>query len=260
MYLVPEEGETGSFLEYVYTGDKWELLGRSSSKTRGVLTMIESDGTKKFNGNTDISVDLSKYAKKDEILKQDLSVMYMNKLGESYYYDADGVMRYSGLTIKSRNNGSFGDGSPNGLNIGLGRNSNNISITEKGVYFSIDYAATWRLNPLVLAVRITHNNDYTYTTKALYDPYLLSQYNFSTTYNPEEFRYTMKHNLVSSGVVKKASNYSVMGSVSRFQRPSEAYVSTVSLLPNSVIFEVEFRAADITFDYCDLFFYDFSTY
>lgn len=260
MYYVPEEGETGSFLEYVYTGDKWELLGRSSSKTRGVLTMIESDGTKKFNGNTDISVDLSKYAKKDEILKQDLSVMYMNKLGVSYYYDADGVMRYSGLTIKSRNNGSFGDGSPNGLNIGLGRNSNNISITEKGVYFSIDYAATWRLNPLVLAVRITHNNDYTYTTKALYDPYLLSQYNFSTTYNPEEFRYTMKHNLVSSGVVKKASNYSVMGSVSRFQRPSEAYVSTVSLLPNSVIFEVEFRAADITFDYCDLFFYDFSTY
>lgn len=260
MYLVPEEGETGSFLEYVNTGDKWELLGRNSGKTKGVLTMIESDGVKEFNGYTDMSVDLSKYAKKDELFKQDLSVMYMNlKSGDSYYYDADGVMQYSGLTMyRYIKNGAFGDGSKKVLHIGLGSNYNKISITRYGIYFNLDYGAIWKLNPLVLVVRITPNDDGTYTTKALYDPYASSRYQYSTTYDTVELRYTTKHNLVSSGAVKEAYRYSMMGSVSRTDLPVPAYVSVMLPSPDTVTFIVGSSMAGYRFDYCDLFFYDFS--
>ena len=260
MYLVPEEGETGSFLEYVYTGDKWELLGRNSGKTRGVLTMIESDGAKKFNGYTDMSVDLSKYAKKDEILKQNLSLMYMDPIvGESYYYDADGVMQYSGLTMKTyRNGGTFDDGTNEVLNIGLGSNYKRICITKKGIYFNLNYGKIWRLNPLVLAVRIYFKTDGNPTTEPLFDPYGLKLRGLSTTLDGHI--YTLTHNLKSSGVVKGEGMYSVMGSAMQMLSPTETYVSVMSPFPDTVSFNVKNGAQYVAFNYCDLFFYDFTVY
>ena len=239
---------------------RWEQKDRHDTALKGVLTMIESDGTKEFNGCTDMSVDLSKYAKKDEILKQDLGVMYMDlKSGSSYYYDADGVMQYSGLTLyKYIYGNTSSDGSKEELHIGLSSHYNRISISEKGIYFNLNYAARWRLNPLVLAVRITPNDDGTYTTKSLYDPYGVDRYHLSTTYDTENLRYIMKHNLVSSGVLKEASKYSVMGSISKSDLPVSAYVSVMLPSPDTVTFLVGSYQADLRFDYCDLFFYDFS--
>ena len=261
MYLVPEEGETGSFLEYVYTGDKWELLGRNSGKTRGVLTMIENDGTKKFNGYTDMSVDLSKYAKKDEILKQDLSLMYVDPIvGSSYYYDADGVMQYSGLTMYRYIYGNtFVDGSKKVLHIGLGGNYNRISITEKGIYFNLKSPVSCRLNPLVLAVRISKDADGNLTTKTLYDPYDVELSGISTIFNNS--RYIVTHNLKSSGVVKDESKYSVMCSATSKPLTSGIpFVSVMRQLPDGIMFRVTGFGEYDSFDYCDLFFYDFSLY
>ena len=245
MYYVPEEGETGSFLEYVYTGAKWELLGRNSSKTRGVLTMIESDGAKEFNGYTDMSVDLSKYAKKDEILKQDLSVMYMNKSGESYYYDADGVIQYAGL-------GTFGDGSNKSLHIGLGRHYRTIRITEKGIYFNINNDLIWRLNPLLLALRIEKKG---LLVTRLYDPYDL---NHNLKLELKNGQYSLTHNLVTSGVTKDSSSYSMTSSVEFYGAYNAVSLVVSGKWNDSINFVVKDSSGDDSFTTCDLFFYDFS--
>ena len=260
MYLVPEEGETGSFLEYVYTGDKWELLGRNSSKTRGVLTMIESDGAKEFNGHTDMSVDLSKYAKKDEILKPYLSLMYMDPgEGYSYYYDNDGLRQYSGFTmIKYTDDHTLGDGSQMAVEIGPAKDYDKISVTPNGTYYRYGRWKQYRLNPLVLAVRISHDADGNLTTEPLYDPYGLQRIGFSITL--DERLYTLKHNLKSSGVVKEEGKYSVMGSAIQLLFSSAPYVSVVLPDPDHVCFLVKDGTEYVTFSFCDLFFYDFSLY
>lgn len=261
MYLVPEEGETGSFLEYVNTGDKWELLGRNSGKTRGVLTMIESDGAKEFNGYTDMSVDLSKYAKKDEILKPYLSLMYMDPAGgSSYYYDADGVMQYSGLTMaRYTGDNTSSDGSKIAVEIGPAKYYDRISVTPKGAYYRYGRQKQYRLNPLVLAVRISHDADGNLTTEPLYDPYALEQRGLSTTVN--ETLYTLTHNLKSSGVVKGEGKYSVIGSAVLHTPHSTApYLSVVIQSPDAVVFYVKDGRGDCPFSYCDLFFYDFTVY
>ncbi len=67
MYLVPEDGDKGGFLEYVYTGSAWELLGRNSGKTSGVLTVKEASSEVSFDGTGDVSVDLSDYIKDGDI-------------------------------------------------------------------------------------------------------------------------------------------------------------------------------------------------
>lgn len=258
MYLVPEEGETGSFLEYVHTGDKWELLGRNSGKTRGVLTMIESDGAKEFNGYTDISVDLSKYAKKDEILKPSQSLMYMDpgkRYSYSYYYDNDGRMQYSGLTIYRYTDS---DGSKMGVEIGPAKDWDRISVTESGAYYRYGRWAQWRLNPLVLAVRISHDADGNLTTEPLYDPYGVQRSGLSTTVDDQ--RYTLTHNLKSSGVVKGKGMYSVMGSAIQILFSTAPYVSVVLPYPDTVDFFVKDGTEYVTFSICDLFFYDFTVY
>ena len=259
MYLVPEEGETGSFLEYVNTGDKWELLGRNSIKTRGVITMIESDGAKEFNGHTDMSVDLSKYVKKDELLKQDLNVMYMNlKSGSSYYYDADGVMQYSGLTIYRYLDGvTFGDGTNKTLHIGLSRNYDRISITAKGIYFNLNYAAIWRLNPLVLAVQITEAGT---ISKILFDPYNL-QVNMSLEIKNGFFDLT--HNLVNSGITNNEATYSVTSSTQLAAINTSTYINVVSKNKNNIQFQLSTKYGgdipdSVPIVRVDLFFYDFS--
>ena len=260
MYLVPEEGETGSFLEYVHTGDKWELLGRNSCKTRGVLTMIESDGAKNFNGYTDVSVDLSKYVKKDELLNQDLNIMYMHlKEGYSYYYDADGVMQYSGFRMKTHTDSqTWSDGTKTAVEIGPEKNYNTIRVTEKGAYYRFGKWARWRLNPLVLAVRISNDADGNLTTEPLYDPYGLQRSGLSTTL--DDHLYILKHNLKSSGVVKGEGMYSVMGSAIQLLFSSAPYVSVVLPFPDTVGFIVKDGTEYVTFSYCDLFFYDFTVY
>ena len=260
MYLVPEEGETGSFLEYVYTGDKWELLGRNSSKTRGVLTMIESDGAKEFNGYTDMSVDLSKYAKKDEILKPYLSFMYMDPgEGYSYYYDNDGLRQYSGLTmLRYTDDHTSSDGSNIAVEIGPVKDYDRISVTLNGTFYRYGKWKQWRLNPLVLAVRISHDADGNLTTEPLYDPYELERSGLSTTVYDQ--RYTLTHNLKSSGVVKGAGMYSVMGSAIQLLFSTGPYVSVVLPRPDTVDFFVKDGTEYVTFSYCDLFFYDFTVY
>ena len=260
MYLVPEEGETGSFLEYVNTGDKWELLGRNSSKTRGVLTMIESDGAKEFNGHTDMSVDLSKYAKKDEILKPYLSFMYMDPgEGYSYYYDNDGLMQYSGFTMKKyTDDHTSSDGSKMAVEIGPVKDYDIISVTPKGTYYRYGKWKQWRLNPLVLAVRISNDADGNLTTEPLYDPYGLQRSGLSTTL--DDHLYTLTHNLKSSGVVKGEGMYSVMGSAIQLLLSTAPYVSVVLPFPDTVGFVVKDGTEYVTFSYCDLFFYDFTVY
>ena len=258
MYLVPEEGETGSFLEYVYTGDKWELLGRNSGKTRGVLTMIESDGAKEFNGYTDMSVDLSKYAKKSEILKPSLSLMYMDlESGSSYYYDNHGLDQYAGLTI-NRNTDDDGLSHPT-MVIGPEKNYNTISLTERGAYYRYGTCKKYRLNPLVLAVRISHDADGNLTTEPLYDPYGVQLRGLSTIL--DNSRYTLTHNLKSSGVVKAEWRYSVMGSaIQPSQSSNEPFVSVLLQSPDLIRFVVTDGTKRVSFKYCDLFFYDFSLY
>ena len=261
MYLVPEEGETGSFLEYVNTGDKWELLGRNSGKTRGVLTMIESDGAKEFNGYTDMSVDLSKYAKKDEILKPYLNFMYIDPgEGYSYYYDNDGLRQYSGFTmLRYTDDYTSSDGSKIAVQIGPVKDYDNISVTQKGTYYRYGKWKQYRLNPLVLAVRITPNDDGTYTTEALYDPYGLERSGgLSTTL--DDHLYTLTHNLKSSGVVKGEGMYSVMGSAIQILLATAPYVSVVLPFPDKVGFVVKNGTDYVEFNYCDLFFYDFTVY
>lgn len=264
MYLVPEEGETGSFLEYVYTGDKWELLGRNSGKTRGVLTMIESDGTKKFNGYTDMSVDLSKYAKKSEILKPSLSFMYMDPgEGYSYYYDNDGLKQYSGLTMmRYTDDHPSSDGSRFAVEIGPVKDYFNIIVTLNGAYYRYGRWKRWRLNPLVLAVRISHDADGNLTTEPLYDPYGLERVGLSTTV--EYQRYTLTHHLKTSGIVKGIGTYSVMGSVEAQPLfPTSAFMSFVVKSPDTVDFFLSSGSTEtevVEFAECDLFFYDFTVY
>lgn len=259
MYFVPEEGETGSFLEYVYTVDKWELLGRNSGKTRGVLTMIESDGTKKFNGCIDVVVDLSKYVKKDELFKQDLNVMYMNlKSGSSYYYDADGVMQYSGLTIYRYLDGfTFGDGTNKALHIGLGGHYNRISITAKGIYFNLNYGAIWRLNPLVLAVQITEAGT---ISKILFDPYNLS---VNMSLEIKNGLFDLTHNLVNSGITNNEATYSVTSYTQLAAINTSTYINVVSKNKNNIQFQLSTKYVGDIPDFVpavnvDLFFYDFS--
>lgn len=260
MYLVPEEGETGSFLEYVYTGDKWELLGRNSGKTRGVLTMIESDGAKEFNGYTDMSVDLSKYAKKDEILKPPLSFMYMDPgEGYSYYYDDDGLEQYSGITTKKyTDDHPSSDGSKMAVEIGPVKDYDIITVTPKGTYYRYGKWKQYRLNPLVLAVRIFNHVDGNLTTEPLYDPYGLERVGLSTTVDHN--LYTLTHNLKSSGVVKVEWMYSVMGSAIQLLFATSPNVSVGLPLPDTVDFVVKNGTEYVSFAYCDLFFYDFSVY
>lgn len=253
MYLVPEEGETGSFLEYVYTGDKWELLGRNSGKTRGVLTMIESDGTKEFNGYTDMSVDLSKYAKKDEILKQDQSIMYMRKdNGHSYYY-VNGMPMYAGLSNRTLN-----DGTHVAVDIGLYADRNIIRVTENGAYYGYRDWYLWRINPLVLAVRIHHNTDSNLSTEPLYNPYKLQQGDIYT--KVENGIYTMTHNLVNKGITKNENSYSMTSSVRLSRTYLSAYLTVMSQNKNTIEFYVNYHEGGVVFTTCDLFFYDFSTY
>lgn len=256
MYLVPEEGETGSFLEYVNTGDKWELLGRNSGKTRGVLTMIESDGAKEFNGYTDMSVDLSKYVKKDELLNRDLNIMYMHlKEGYSYYYDADGVMQYSGFRMKTHTGDTtWSDGTKTAVEIGPVKNYNTIRVTEKGAYYRFGNWARWRLSPLVLAVRIKKQG--VLLTK-LYDPYNLYK-NASLEFKNDH--YTLTHNLVTSGITKDTESYSMTSSVQYNAAHTAVSVTVIMKWDDSIDFIVKDGSGDASFSDCDLFFYDFTVY
>lgn len=255
MYLVPEEGETGSFLEYVNTGDKWELLGRNSGKTRGVLTMIESDGAKEFNGYTDMSVDLSKYVKKDELLNQDLNIMYMHlKEGYSYYYD-NGVMQYSGFRNKTHTDGkTWSDGTKTAVEIGPEKNYNTIRVTEKGAYYRFGNYARWRLSPLVLAVRISNS---VLMSDKMYDPYNLRKY---VSLKVNDGRYTLTHNLVTSGITKDESSYSMTSSVRQVTTGNGAYLTVLSQNKNTIEFKVKNGSGNASFVCCDLFFYDFTVY
>lgn len=256
MYLVPEEGETGSFLEYVYTGDKWELLGRNSGKTKGVLTMIESDGVKEFNGYTDMSVDLSKYVKKDELLNQNLNIMYMHlKEGYSYYYDADGVMQYSGFRMKTHTGDqTWSDGTKTAVEIGPEKNYNTIRVTEKGAYYRFGNYARWRLNPLVLAVRISNS---VLVSDKMYDPYNLRK---DVSLKVNNGRYILTHNLVTSGTTKDESSYSMTSSVQQVTTGTGAYLTVVSQNKDTIEFNVKDGSGNASFMYCDLFFYDFTVY
>lgn len=260
MYLVPEEGETGSFLEYVNTGDKWELLGRNSGKTRGVLTMIESDGAKEFNGYTDMSVDLSKYAKKDEILNPYLSLMYMDPVeGYSYCYDDDGRIQYSGLTMtRYTGDHTSSDGSKIAVEIGPYKDYNTISVTPNGAFYRYTKQKQYRLNPLVLAVRITLHNDNTVITKPLYDPYGLEQFGLYT--KVDEHIYTLTHNLKAHRVVNGEGMYSVIGSAIQIILFPTPIVSLLITGPDELVFYVTDGKDFVSFTYCDLFFYDFTVY
>lgn len=258
MYFVPEEGETGSFLEYVYTGDKWELLGRNSGKTRGVLTMIESDGAKEFNGYTDMSVDLRKYVKKNEFLN-DLNIVYKEPSdGCFYYYDVDGLKKYAGFEINMYTGDHTSvDGTDRDVRIGPAKDVG-IIVTTEGTYFKNYRLPSVRLNPLVLAVRISHDADGNLTTEPLYDPYGVQLSGLSTTVNDQ--LYTLTHNLKSSGVVKGKGMYSVIGSAIQILFSTAPYVSVVLPFPDTVGFCVKDGTDYVEFSFCDLFFYDFTVY
>ena len=251
------QDEDGVVTEWWVQGEgasaRWEQKG---VRHDGVLTMIESDGVKEFNGHTDMSVDLSKYVKKDELSNQDLNVMYMHlKEGYSYYYDADGVMQYSGFRMKTHTGEqTWSDGTKTAVEIGPQKNYNTIRVTEKGAYYRFGGWARWRLSPLILAVRITKQG---VLSNKLYDPYKLEK---DVKLKVENGRYILTHNLVTSGITKDEWSYSMTSSVQQVTTGTGAYVTVVSQNKNTIEFNVKNGSGDASFMYCDLFFYDFTVY
>lgn len=75
MWLVPEDGVTDSSLEYVWTGEQWEQMGKTSSELTGTLSVTGADftidgtskTTKTFNGTQNVTLDLSGYAASNDI-------------------------------------------------------------------------------------------------------------------------------------------------------------------------------------------------
>lgn len=79
MWLVPEDGVTDSSLEYVWTGEQWEQMGKTSSELTGTLSVTGADftidgtskTTKTFNGTQNVTLDMSLYATRDEVNEVD---------------------------------------------------------------------------------------------------------------------------------------------------------------------------------------------
>lgn len=96
MWLVPEDGVTDSSLEYVWTGEQWEQMGKTSSELTGTLSVTGAgftiDGTSKttktFNGTQNVTLDMSGFAASNDIGNGKLKIK-----------EADSV--YGGQTVEN---------------------------------------------------------------------------------------------------------------------------------------------------------------
>ena len=269
MYLVPEDDGEGGFLEYVHTGEKWELLGRNSGKTKGTLTVAHSGGGKdSFDGTEDVTVDLSGYVKnadlsgyvkKSELTAQDLNIMYMHlSEGYSYYFDKDGVKQYSGFRKKTHTGSdTWSDGTKTAVEIGTAENYNTLRITDKGAYYRYGDWARWRLNPLVLAVMVTSGSS-GFSIYYMYDPYYVQK---SFSLKMESSYYTVTHKLTTNGVTKGAGNYVMTGSgFASGNGDGSIFVTVQEYNDDTLKFIVANDRSRDEFTRCELFFYDFTKY
>lgn len=96
MWLVPEDGVTDSSLEYVWTGEQWEQMGKASSELTGTLSVTGADftidgtskTTKTFNGTQNVTLDMSGFAASNDIGNGKLKIK-----------EADSV--YDGQTVEN---------------------------------------------------------------------------------------------------------------------------------------------------------------
>lgn len=96
MWLVPEDGVTDSSLEYVWTGEQWEQMGKTSSELTGTLSVTGADftidgtskTTKTFNGTQNVTLDMSGFAASNDIGNGKLKIK-----------EADSV--YGGQTVEN---------------------------------------------------------------------------------------------------------------------------------------------------------------
>ena len=96
MWLVPEDGVTDSSLEYVWTGEQWEQMGKTSSELTGTLSVTGADftidgtskTTKTFNGTQNVTLDMSGFAASNDIGNGKLKIK-----------EADSV--YDGQTVEN---------------------------------------------------------------------------------------------------------------------------------------------------------------
>lgn len=96
MWLVPEDGVTDSSLEYVWTGEQWEQMGKASSELTGTLSVTGADftidgtskTTKTFNGTQNVTLDMSGFAASNDIGNGKLKIK-----------EADSV--YGGQTVEN---------------------------------------------------------------------------------------------------------------------------------------------------------------
>ena len=96
MWLVPEDGVTDSSLEYVWTGEQWEQMGKTSSELTGALSVTGADftidgtskTTKTFNGTQNVTLDMSGFAASNDIGNGKLKIK-----------EADSV--YGGQTVEN---------------------------------------------------------------------------------------------------------------------------------------------------------------
>ncbi len=239
MYLVSEDGESGGFLEYVYTGSVWELLGRNSGKTNGVLTVRESSSEVSFDGTGDVTVDLSDYVKDGDIdlsgyVKKDSLDDYAKK---SYLSDTFGLIGGSFVTI--------------------GPSDCKVILNSKGVLYKPNNSPIHRLNPLVLALRIiSENNEFSITV--LYDPFNLGE--AVTISQDGNYYYTLVHNLCNKNI-STYGNYSVVGSARTAGIGDNGlFVSILEYNRNNIVFVTPNDNSRDPFSRCELYFYDFTSY
>lgn len=96
MWLVPEDGVTDSSFEYVWTGEQWEQMGKTSSELTGTLSVTGADftidgtskTTKTFNGTQNVTLDMSGFAASNDIGNGKLKIK-----------EADSV--YGGQTVEN---------------------------------------------------------------------------------------------------------------------------------------------------------------
>lgn len=290
MYLVQDGEKGGGFLEYVYIGGKWELLGRNSSKTTGAVYVTFEGKTTRYDGTSDMSINLDifakmgyldfytptstleeKYAKKTDLAglapkPEQGDVVVTMPSSKTALIARDGVKtKFLGINYSEASNQSD-------MLLGYPQR---IKLSRAGAFFQHSNGWT-RINPLVLAVRIT---DKTYTSdnsdfdvQMLYNPYNLPK---SGVLNrapgtKDKGYYKLTHYLKSSTVIKSKETYTAIGNTFQGLRddPSKGWYRSSAGLNVSVTYYEEdwlyFNTQDDEsqnrFYVCELYIYDFSTY
>lgn len=280
------DGRGDKFFLYMYDGQTWAPLSKNYT-----LTVTKPDGTSsKYDGSEAVALDLTDVVTSERLEKLEDSIKGKYATVAQLQEKASKHNGAYGVLTRMDSNGAVlyykSDGSAvmTGINLGtdkypdlrLSRSDGfcGITLSQNNILVNINGNTLYRLNPIVLAVRLVDIEGTNTTGNTCTVGYLYNPYNLSVTVSDVDTSagyYKLTHNMYTKGLVTKKKynsngdqddmfSYVVMGTAHAYNSVHPLFVTAISCHGDYFTFTTSDDHTPNSFKMCNIMIYDFSAF